>query len=294
MLSAILPALSSRLPSSRRLVLQQQEGSAPWHLPSHPDDLLVVHQTGVQGDIKVEDSLYCGTLTNPEGDVVLSGDMCNDGHVITDVVQADRCKVDMADIDAIVTGPNQLSVGDKLSISGTLSGPTNTSCDEVEVGGVRQSATVFLQTFDEPTEAEGWRGGSAAECGADGVLAGGCDGAEASKLITDLPPHTTLQLEASFLFVDSWEGEHAYAKVDGEHVWLDHHDARSIRGGVDMCGGAAPETRVRVPVRASVPHTAAAANITFGSTLRPSTSRGTDGVCGPASWAVDNVELRTR
>ena len=30
--------------------------------------------------------------------------------------------------------------------------------ERVEVGGARQSATVFLQTFDEPTEAEGWRG----------------------------------------------------------------------------------------------------------------------------------------
>lgn len=290
---SVVPALSSRLPSSRRLVLQQEE-SVPWHLPSHPDDILVVHQTGVQGDVKVEDNLYCGMLTNPEGDVVLSGDMCNDGHIITEVVQADRCKVDMADIDAIVTGPNQLSVGKKLSISGELSGPTNTSCDELEVGSARQSATVFLQTFDEPAEAEGWRGGSAEECGGDGVLAGGCDGAEASRLVTGLPPHTTLQLEASFLFVDSWEGEHAYAKVDGEHVWLDHHDSRSISGGVDLCGGAARETRVRVPVRASVRHTAPAANITFGSTLSPQMSRSADGVCGSASWAIDNVELRTR
>ena len=286
----VLPALSSRTPSSR-LVLQQEE-SEPWHLPSQPDDLLVVHQTGVQGDVKVENSLYCGTLTNPDGDVVLSGDMCNDGHVITDVAQADRCKVDMADIDAIVTGPNQLSVGNKLSISGTLSGPTNTSCDEVEVGGTRQSATVFLQTFDEPTEAEGWRGGRAAVCGGDGVLAGGCDGAESSRLVSDLPPHTTLQLEASFLFVDSWEGEHAYAKVDGEHVWLDHHDTRGTSGGVDLCGCTAPDTRVREPVRASEPHTAASANVTFGSTHRPPRSRSAVGLC--ASWAVDIVELRTR
>ena len=51
-------------------------------------------------------------------------------------------------------------------------------------------------------------------------------------------------------------GEHAYAKVDGAHVWLDHYDARAGSGGVDLCGGPTPERRVRIPVTATVPHNA--------------------------------------
>ena len=49
-------------------------------------------------------------------------------------------------------------------------------------------------------------------------------------------------------------GEHAYAKVDGAHVWLDHYDSRAGSGGVDLCGGPTPERRVRIPVTATVPH----------------------------------------
>ena len=125
-------------------------------------------------------------------------------------------------------------------------------------------------------------------------------------------------------------GEHAYAKVDGAHVWLDHYDARAGSGGVDLCGGPTPERRVRIPVTATVPHNARCAlspcthnpfyiratkqphtvvhylmplrpltphrsphssvNISFGSTLQPAAG----GTGCEASWAVDNVEVHTR
>lgn len=38
-------------------------------------DLYVQRATSAQGDINV-DNLYCGALTNPDGDVVVSGDLC--------------------------------------------------------------------------------------------------------------------------------------------------------------------------------------------------------------------------
>ena len=44
-------------------------------------------------------------------------------------------------------------------MSGALSGLGNTSCDEVEVGGTRQWAGVFLQTFDDVADATSWHGG---------------------------------------------------------------------------------------------------------------------------------------
>ena len=75
-----------------------------------------------------------------------------------------------------------------------------------------------MQTFDDAADAASWHGGRASECDGDGVLAGGCGGGgggEVSRVVEGLPPHTGLQLRASFLFVDAWRGEHAYAKVDG-------------------------------------------------------------------------------
>jgi len=47
-------------------------------------------------------------------------------------------------------------------------------------------------------------------CGGGGAStsgSGGGGGAEASRVVEGLPPHTGLQLRASFLFVDAWRGE---------------------------------------------------------------------------------------
>jgi len=301
-------ALSSRLldvgePTS----LLELQPSVEWDRAQHSlmeadEPFYIQRATGVRGDVKVADDLYCGALTNPDGDIFCSGDLCNDGHVIADRLEASLCQADSVDVDALVTGPNTLTV-DSLRVSGALSGVSNTSCDEVEVGGTRQWAGVFLQTFDDVADATSWHGGRASECDGDGVLAGGCGGggastsgsgggggAEASRVVEGLPPHTGLQLRASFLFVDAWRGEHAYAKVDGAHVWLDHYDARAGSGGVDVCGGPTPERRMRIPVTATVPHNASSVNISFGSTLQPAAG----GAGCDASWAVDNVEVHTR
>ena len=78
--------------------------------------------------------------------------------MIADRLEASLCQADSVDVDALVTGPNTLTV-DGLRVSGALSGVSNTSCDEVEVGGARQWAGVFLQTFDDVDDATSWHGG---------------------------------------------------------------------------------------------------------------------------------------
>ena len=78
--------------------------------------------------------------------------------MIADRLEASLCQADSVDVDALVTGPNTLTV-DGLRVSGALRGVSNTSCDEVEVGGARQWAGVFLQTFDDVDDATSWHGG---------------------------------------------------------------------------------------------------------------------------------------
>ena len=79
-------------------------------------------------------------------------------------------------------------------------------------------------------------------------------------------------------------GDAGYALVDGQPVWLDHHEAPLAGGGgVDLCGGPTLETRAFVPIRASVAHAATSVNLTFAATV------GCEG-----SFAVDDVEVRVR
>ena len=181
-------------------------------------ELYVQRATSAQGDINV-DNLYCGALTNPDGDVVVSGDLCassslsphhhassktgeascaplrrcNDGHVIVDRLESSYCRVQSTEVDTLVT-PDTLSV-DSLAVNGSLTAPANTSCDVVEVAGMRQWASAFLQTFDDAAEAASWRGGRAAACDGDGVLGGGCGcgSQEVTRTVTGLPEHSRLQ-----------------------------------------------------------------------------------------------------
>ena len=172
--------------------LLELQPSVEWDRAQHSlmeadEPFYIQRATGVRGDVKVADDLYCGALTNPDGDIFCSGDLCaarihprhspgrlevlrapiptssrgrrcNDGHVIADRLEASLCQADSVDVDALVTGPNTLTV-DSLRVSGALSGVSNTSCDEVEVGGTRQWAGVFLQTFDDVADATSWHGG---------------------------------------------------------------------------------------------------------------------------------------
>ena len=47
-------------------------------------------------------------------------------------------------------------------------------------------------------------------------------------------------------FIDSWEGETAFLKLDGRHAWLDSADSSAGPAGLNLAGGDWPESRRRV------------------------------------------------
>ena len=247
----------------------------------------------VRGDLAVDENLFCERLAAPGGHVALEGDLDNaagglgvDHAVVSKSLHVDREAV----IETLVVG--DITTSDQLSVhvSGAVnSGSALLQTDELQVGGARQWELAFVQTFEDRAAANDWRGGTHHTCAGGGVLLGPCGHAgrapEASRVVDGLPPHERLMLSASFMFIDDWHGEHAYATLDGAPVWLDRYDGASgADGGVDLCGGPTPERRWRVAVRGSVAHNASRANVTFGSTATS---------CD-AGWAVDGVELHVR
>ena len=55
--------------------------SVEWDAAQHSlmeasEPFYIQRATGVRGDVKVADDLYCGALTNPDGDIFCSGDLC--------------------------------------------------------------------------------------------------------------------------------------------------------------------------------------------------------------------------
>ena len=54
-----------------------------------------------------------------------------------------------------------------------------------------------------------------------------------SKIFDSLPPHTEVRVKARFHFIDKWNGENAYLKVDGGYAWLASH--KTLRAKACTC-----------------------------------------------------------
>lgn len=91
---------------------------------------------------------------------------------------------------------------------------------------------------------------------------------EAKKLISKLAPHAQLRITATVHFIDDWQGETAYLKLNGAHVWSDSHELRNGARAINICGSDKfPETKFTTQIDVTVPASAAGEiELAFGTT----------------------------
>jgi len=160
----------------------------------------------------------------------------------------------------------------------------------LEIDGVRQWALHAVEDFEEAS-IDGWSHGEITECAGQRILGGHCiekQAPELTKTFTNLPAHTQLRVAAKYMFIDSWDGESGFMKIDGNTVWVDTHNhaTADAKHALNVCGGPAPETKFGTPVYVTVPHTGNSVTISFGATL--------DEHPCDESFGVDNVMIFTR
>ena len=130
------------------------------------------------------------------------------------------------------------------------------------------------------------------DCGDRNFFLGGhcvSSGHEISKRITLPVPHAQIHLKAIFHFLDSWNGQYAYAKIDDEYVWMDSHMSLKQQEFMptSFCGNPSySDTKFGAKVDVYVPHDKSEVTITFGSTLDVDPCEG--------SWGVDDVSVYVR
>jgi len=136
-----------------------------------------------------------------------------------------------------------------------------------------------LETFDgvDPAKA-GWFAGDTSaptmKCSALTILTGPRGNQKVpnvdsiSKTYEKLPAHTQVRIQATAHFVDDFQGEMVYLKVDNNIAWTDTHDQRASRGQFSVCGSEVyPESRFSVPIDVTFSHSAPRLKVSFGSTL---------------------------
>jgi hypothetical protein len=139
--------------------------------------------------------------------------------------------------------------------------------DLLIVQASQTTSTAFIQLgrtlhsySDFERGAEGWTGAHTEDCLGTHVQ-GSCTSPEVVKHF-NLPQHSQLVIEASFHMLGEWLNDSAFLKVDGQPVWMENGRTSSIktcREGFDA--------RLGVPISVTLPHTAATAEVVFGSTL---------------------------
>merc|ERR1711871_1278957 len=109
-------------------------------------------------------------------------------------------------------------------------------------------------------------------------------GGEVKKTFEGLPAHTSVKLVATFHFIDAWEGEYAYARIDDNYVWTDTYTQDASSQSINVCGNdKIGEGKFTVPIEVSVPHTSNKVKISFGSTI--------DQDPADESWGLSSVAV---
>merc|ERR1711998_318608 len=100
--------------------------------------------------------------------------------------------------------------------------------------------------------------------------------------------HTQLRITAKYMFIDSWDGESAYMKVNDSPVWADtyNHAQVEAKSGINVCGNGTPEGRFMRNIDVTVPHNGPTFDLKFGAT--------TDEHSCDESFGVDSVMVFVR
>jgi len=161
----------------------------------------------------------------------------------------------------------------------------------LEVSGVKQWSLHSFEDFDENQEVNGWSHGQITECAGHHILGGHCvetSKGQVSKTFGNLPPHSQIRINAKYMFIDSWDGESGYLKVDNNLVWTEsyNHAEGDTKHGINLCGNETPERKFGRSIDVTVPHSAESITLVFGAT--------TDEHPCDESFGVDSVMVFIR
>lgn len=158
------------------------------------------------------------------------------------------------------------------------------SAQQLRVNNVPQWSLVFQDLYGIGTGAtHGWAGAKPMSCAGLHLAALDDSHPVMTKAFHHLPPHTQVRLVATAHFIDDWQGETAFLKVNDHYVWTDSHELRNGAKAINLCGSPLyPESRFSVTIDVSFHSTAESFTLAFGSNMES----GSQAQLGVSSVAV--------
>jgi hypothetical protein len=299
--AASLPLLLVCMVCLPSLISSQQRGAAPPKVATVPAGL------NVRGTLTADSIIGAG--------VAMTSTTAQASLLTANALNVKDISVLDTEAKTITSPTGSIKVEGHLQVAGSIvykdtteslktlpADPFKTSLLEVNEGPLVPWRLVQMEVFSASSGAE-WlhkelnnknikqSSGSITHCGDKNFMLGGhCSpnggGGESSRSFVKLPSHSMVRVTARFHFIDSWDGESAYAKIDDEVVWLDSHNSATKTNGVSLCGSKHPDSKMGSLIDVSFPHTTSSVRLTFGATL--------DGDSCEESWAVDDIAVYVR
>lgn len=222
----------------------------------------------ILGDITVAGALRTGAIRSQS--LTIDGAISVANGVSAESLTVNHASLTVLTSPKIASPTGVVTIIGNVAASGDISSNGTISASSFIQNDVRQWAVTHHDDFEQ--NADGWSTKDVSSCdGVDHHLAGHCNnvkGGEVRKTFTGLPEHQFLRLQARYHFLDSWEGETAFAKIGDKVVWTDVNDIRGLHPDTkSVCGGDHPDSRMSVPIDVTIRHTGNAVDVSFGSTL---------------------------
>ena len=146
---------------------------------------------------------------------------------------------------------------------------------DFKVRGVLQWKLVYEEFFESEETTKGWTSNSITECGGVSMLGGygKLSKKKVTKIFDNLPKHSNIRIQATYHFIDAWDGENGYMRLDNgrnrvmQYAWIQRYSAFSANQGINVCGGHWPEGKFSSPIDLTIPHKDTSINVEFGATL---------------------------
>ena len=260
-ISSIFSSVYSLKVDDKMLLIQEEE-----------KNLINQHSGGsmtsfsIQGNKKYDAELKMGSLNNfysfllrgQYNDFVIS----NTNHPIFSVNKNTD----------VMLFPNEFSPKKGMTFTG-----------DFKIRGINQWKLVYEEDFSK--NISGWSNNTVSNCSGVYMLGGYCHfgGGQTQKTFVNLPAHSQVKVEATYHFIDAWDGESGYMTINNgkngemEYAWIEQYSAFL---GSNVCGGRWPEGKFASPISVVVPHKNETITIGFGATIEQDPCDESFGVSG--------------
>jgi hypothetical protein len=224
----------------------------------------------VNGDMTVTGSLKTKSIRSSA--LTVNGSITVTHAVRTEFLKADMAKAAVVETSALSAPSGALTISGEVKMQNVGAATSFLEAETIRTDnlvqhGQKQWSMVAHEDFE--TAPQGWSFLETSSVGGNTFLGGHCKtaGTTVTKKFSNLPPHSSLRVSARYHFIDSWEGESSFLKVDDKFAWMDSNDVRNAPAGINVAGNESPERKFGTPVDVIVPHTSNSVLLAFGSNL---------------------------